>query len=118
MDAPKDLLRFSEVGLLFLNHGQWRGQQIIPDSWIKESTASYSQTDRLKRGYGYLWWTLDSGQWGPNAIIASGTGGQIIAVIPSRQLVAVENVDPAQNPQGVRTPRFLDLVSKIATATP
>jgi CubicO group peptidase (beta-lactamase class C family) len=113
--SARDAARF---GLLFLNRGQWRGRQIIPDSWIKESTANYSQTDRLERGYGYLWWTLDPGQWGANAIIAAGTGGQIITVIPSKQLVAVENVDPGQNPQGVRTLWFIDLVSKIAIAAP
>jgi CubicO group peptidase (beta-lactamase class C family) len=113
--SARDAARF---GLLFLNGGQWRGKQIIPAAWVRESTTAYSQTDRRGRGYGYLWWTLPSEEWGPNAIIASGDGGEIIAVIPSKRLVAVENVDPRQNPEGVRTPQFLNLVSKIAIAAP
>jgi CubicO group peptidase (beta-lactamase class C family) len=113
--SARDAARF---GLLFLNGGQWRGREIISTAWIRESTATYSQTDRLGRGYGYLWWTLQSEEWGADAILASGDGGQLIAVIPSKRLVAVENVDPAQNAQGVRTPSFLDLIRKIASAAP
>ncbi|HEY6256516.1 MAG TPA: serine hydrolase, partial [Xanthobacteraceae bacterium] len=93
--SARDAARF---GLLFLNGGQWRGRQIIPAAWIKESTTTYSpQTDRSDRGYGYLWWTLQSAEWGADAIMASGDGGQKIAVIPSRRLVVVENVDPREN---------------------
>ena len=114
--SARDAARF---GLLFLNGGQWQGRQIIPAAWIRESTKTYSpQTDRSARGYGYLWWTLQSEEWGANAFIASGDGGQIIAVVPSKRLVAVENVDTAQNPVGVGTTSFLGLIGKIAAATP
>jgi CubicO group peptidase (beta-lactamase class C family) len=36
--SARDAARF---GLLFLNGGQWREQQVIPAAWIKESTATY-----------------------------------------------------------------------------
>ena len=29
-------------GLMFLRQGEWRGQQIVPRQWIRESITSYS----------------------------------------------------------------------------
>jgi CubicO group peptidase (beta-lactamase class C family) len=114
--SARDAARF---GLLFLDRGEWRGQQIIPAAWIKESTTTYSaETDLAERGYGYLWWTMQPDKWGPDAILASGNGGQKIAVIPSKRLVAVENVDQGENPTGVRTPPFFELIRKVAGAAP
>ncbi|HEY6257779.1 MAG TPA: amide hydrolase, partial [Xanthobacteraceae bacterium] len=65
---------------------------------------------------GYLWWTLQSAEWGADAIMASGDGGQKIAVIPSRRLVVVENVDPRENLKGVQTPAFFELIRKVVAA--
>jgi CubicO group peptidase (beta-lactamase class C family) len=114
--SARDAARF---GLLFLNGGQWRGQQIIPAAWIKESGTAFSEvTDRSERGYGYLWWTLAPDPWGADAIVASGDGGQKIAVIPARRLVVVENVDQRENPKGVPTRPFFDLIRKVVPAAP
>jgi CubicO group peptidase (beta-lactamase class C family) len=84
---------------------------------MKESTTAYSQTDRNAR-YGYLWWVRSSGEAGPGAFMALGYSGQVIAVMPSRRLIAVENVDLRQNPQGIRIKSFLDLVRKIGATAP
>jgi CubicO group peptidase (beta-lactamase class C family) len=110
--SARDLARF---GLLFLNGGRWNAAQVIPAAWVRESTTAYSQTDRAAR-YGYLWWVLSSEEWGPGAFMAPGYGGQVVAVVPSKRLVAVETVDLRQNAQGARTRSFLDLVRKIAAA--
>jgi len=110
--SARDLARF---GLLFLNKGRWNGAEIIPSRWVAESTRAYSETDRKDRGYGYLWWVLDPSAWGEGAILASGYGGQHIAVLPEKQLVVVEVVELNRNSNGVRTRDFLDLVGKIAT---
>jgi CubicO group peptidase (beta-lactamase class C family) len=113
--SARDAARF---GQLFLNGGRWGNQQIIPLSWIKESTTPHSRAKRIRQGYGYMWWTLPADTWGQDAIYASGYGGQIIAVIPSRQLVVVQTVDLGQNPEGVRTSAFLDLLKEIVSASP
>lgn len=110
--SARDLARF---GLLFLNEGRWNAAQVVPAGWVKESTAAHSQTDRRAR-YGYLWWVLPSDEWGAGAFMAPGYGGQTIAVIPSKHLVAVETVDLRQNTKGIKTRLFLDLVRKIAAA--
>ena len=49
--TARDLARF---GYLMLRGGNWNGTQIIPSSWVEESTRSYSDVDGA--GYGYLWW--------------------------------------------------------------
>ncbi len=113
--SARDAARF---GLLFLNGGRWGGTQVVPGSWVKESTTPYSFAKRIRQGYGYMWWTLPADTWGPNAFYASGYGGQIIAVIPSKRLVAVQTVDPKHNPKGVRTSAFLDVLKEITAASP
>ena len=65
-----------------------------------------------------MWWTLPEDMWGPHAFYASGYGGQIIAVVPSRRLVVVQTVDLSQNPKGIRTSAFIDLLKEIARASP
>ena len=109
--TARDAARF---GLLFLNGGKWRGQQIVPAAWIAESTAALSQTDHHGRGYGYLWWTLPPDEWGPGAFLASGNGGQLIAVVPARQLVAVQTVEIGGQGKGIGTGIFLNFVRKNA----
>ena len=113
--SARDAARF---GQLFLNDGKWGTRQIIPASWIRESTTAYSWAKRIRQGYGYMWWTLPEDTWGPHAFYASGYGGQIIAVVPSKRLVVVQTVDLNQNPNGVSTSAFIDLLKEIVFASP
>lgn len=113
--SARDAARF---GQLFLNNGKWGTKQVIPTSWVRESTTAYSFAKRIRQGYGYMWWTLPDKTWGPNAFYASGYGGQIIAVVPSKRLVVVQTVDLNQNPKGVRTSAFIDMMKDIAAASP
>jgi len=86
--SARDLARF---GLLFLNEGKWKGTQIIPSEWVRESTKSYSKT--RFGGYGYMWWTV-SGQLGElGAYAALGYGGHAIYVVPAARLVFVHRAD-------------------------
>lgn len=113
--SARDAARF---GQLFLNGGVWGNKQVIPASWIRESTTAYSWAKRIRQGYGYMWWTLPEDIWGRNAFYASGYGGQIIAVVPSKRLVVVQTVDLNQNSKGIRTSAFIDLLKEIALASP
>lgn len=113
--TARDLARF---GQLMLDKGRWGGQEIVPAGWIKEATTAYSATDHGSLGYGYLWWTLNPDVFGPGAALASGYGGQQVAVIPAKRMVVVEVVDRAQNPKGVRTSHFVDLLKQIVSASP
>ncbi|SKC54495.1 serine hydrolase domain-containing protein [Maledivibacter halophilus] len=74
--TPRDMVRF---GLLYLNYGFWNNQEIIPKSWIEESTASN------KNNYGYLWWLFKENT--VFAYAAMGDGGNTICCIPSKNMV-------------------------------
>lgn len=94
--SAKDMARF---GLLYLRQGRWKGEQIIPETWVKKSTMSHSDIDG-DRGYGYLWWIigpqLDQGRWHQLGMYEA-LGEQRISVIPGANLVVVFSVDTYQN---------------------
>jgi CubicO group peptidase (beta-lactamase class C family) len=84
---PRDMLKF---GLLYLNKGKWKGEQIVSANWIEESTTPKIKP-RPSLGYGYFWWTRDF-DWNGKKVssyFAWGYGGQYIFVIPEVQLVIV-----------------------------
>jgi len=113
--SARDAARF---GQLFLNGGRWADRQIVPASWIRESTNDYSLIRHGEQGYGYMWWLLPSDVWGPNAAYAAGSGGQYIAFVPSKRLVVVQTVDLDQNPEGIRTSSFIDFLKQVVAAAP
>ena len=85
---------FARLGLLFLQDGIWNGQQILPPDWV---VYSRGPSRALKDGsYGaHLWLRLpESADLGvppmpEDAYYFLGYQEQIIAVVPSRDLVIV-----------------------------
>ena len=80
----------AKLGQLFLQEGQWNGEQIISKEWVQESTSDHMPNDvqfvysvRPTGNYGYLWWTYDG------FYIASGLHGQRIIVSPENDYVLV-----------------------------
>lgn len=83
--TPRDMAKF---GFLYLHKGNWNGTQLIPSSWVVESTTSSEDVDFDRghgTGYGYKWWIY---KWA-NAYTARGSFEQYIAVIPDFNLVVV-----------------------------
>lgn len=93
--SARDLARF---GLLYARGGMWRGNGIVPASWVRESTTGYSLT-LANSGYGYLWWTgfpdrrVAIMDLPPGGFWADGAHGQFIFVDPANDLVAVHQTD-------------------------
>ena len=96
--TARDMARF---GLLYLNHGRWKKQQVIPEAWIEKSThaAEMVQVGNTSvGGYEYLWWVehggvhLSEGTL-PGMYSAQGAGGHLILVIPSLNTVIVNQFD-------------------------
>jgi CubicO group peptidase (beta-lactamase class C family) len=97
---PRD---WAKIGQLVLNHGVWEGKQIVPASWVVQSTAEQIKTEsplsveQIKaegpRSYGYQWWlgrSLDQDrtiQW----IAAMGFNSQKTIIIPALDMVVVFN---------------------------
>ena len=85
--SAEDHARF---GLLFLNNGNWNGQQLIDPQWIKEATTPSSPNPN----YGYMWWLNKKGDrhWegiSENVFYAAGFGGNFIVVDQEKGLVIV-----------------------------
>jgi CubicO group peptidase (beta-lactamase class C family) len=116
--SARDLARF---GLLFLNGGRWKDKQIIPASWVKESTAAHTASADLRGGYGYLWWRASESEgrgllMGADSYFALGYGGQMLAVVPSRDLIIVKLVDHIAYPVDARRAATAELLRSIMSA--
>ena len=86
----------AKLGYLYLHRGRWRGKQILPAAWVAISTANHIhlQTPPFV-GYGYFWWRLRVAH--QDAYAAIGAGGQVLLVVPDRDLVAVVANHGSQN---------------------
>jgi CubicO group peptidase (beta-lactamase class C family) len=88
--SARDLAR---LGQLYLQQGEWQGVQVIPGTWVEESTRSYSSTGKTGTygGYGYMWWvaTESLGDIKVGSYAASGWGGHTLEVLPHLNTVIV-----------------------------
>ena len=79
---PRELLAF---GQLYLDDGRWRGKEVVPAAWVRQSTRAHVRVDR-GIAYGYDWWiTADPAP----GFAALGYGGQALFVFPRLDLVVV-----------------------------
>lgn len=94
--TARDMARF---GYLLLRQGRWRGRQVIPTGWVKESTTSYSDTGRWGSGYGYLWWVAVNGDLFPGVKLPEGSYtaighlGKYVVAVPELDLVVAHAVE-------------------------
>ena len=87
---------YAKLGRLYLNKGNWEGQQIVPLTWFEASTRSseeHLQSESQNSGhpgigYGYQWWLLDGNE---DEIIAIGVFNQHIYINLSANTVIVKN---------------------------
>ena len=73
---------FAKFGRLYLRHGDWDGKQIIPESWVVESTTV--EPDSKWTNYKYLWWIPRTGK---GRFMAVGNLGQFIYVAPDKDCI-------------------------------
>jgi len=120
---PEDMAKF---GQLYLQQGQWDGEQIVPADWVEESVTPHAYPKNyvevldangekdpelttmnwrianivrsFSGGYGYQWWLDKDGSYS-----AVGVGGQYIMVVPEENVVVV--VTNASSGLGVYFPR-------------
>jgi CubicO group peptidase (beta-lactamase class C family) len=99
---PRDLLK---VGQTYLDGGQWHGQRIVDEAWVKESTSpkfhispvttglteeqfgeGYSESDDA---YAWHLGRVRSGEKSFPSYAATGNGGQVLLVVPDLDLTVV-----------------------------
>ena len=85
--SAEDMARF---GLLFLNNGKWKNEQLISEKWIKKATTPSTPN----ANYGYMWWLNQKGDrhWeglSENIYYAAGFGGNFIVIDKEHDLVVV-----------------------------
>ncbi|ESQ88612.1 hypothetical protein ABAC460_15075 [Asticcacaulis sp. AC460] len=76
---------YGRLGQMMLNEGVANGTRILPQDWVKQSTAP-AGPETPEGGYGYQWWTVANS----NAYYAVGLQGQFIYVDPDTRTVVVK----------------------------
>jgi len=98
--TARDMAKF---GLLYLNDGEYEGNQVLSPDWVRDSLQRYSEVCWggwlscgygyfRDLGYGYQWWSGRAGDRYFN--YASGHGGQYIVLLDELDMVIVATSDP------------------------
>ena len=92
--SPHD---YAKLGLLLLQDGYWKGQQVLPTGWVDYSKKPTPTA--LNREYGAHFWLNSAprnNSWRPpwpdapsDAYFMSGYQGQFLIMIPSEELVVL-----------------------------
>ncbi len=83
--TPRDMAR---LGYLYLQNGQWNGDQVISENWIKQTFSPIVDLTTYD-AYSYLWWLSPA----LGVTYASGLNGQRIYVFPDYNMVVVMTAD-------------------------
>ncbi len=113
----------ARLGYLYLHHGRWKDEQVVPADWVAAATTP---SQPYNRGYGYLWWLNGQGptisstgsqsttelyDYAPSDLFAArGFGGQFIDVIPSLDMVVVRF---GQDPTAMTSTNPADIAASL-----
>jgi CubicO group peptidase (beta-lactamase class C family) len=97
--TSREAARFGE---LYRNEGQWMGQQVVPMSWISESTAARCPTPWGGQ-YAYHFWVPDL----PGFFSTLGAFGQVVYVSRERELVVVFTANMPSEPADTNLRRLI-----------
>jgi CubicO group peptidase (beta-lactamase class C family) len=99
--TARDMAKF---GLLYLNDGEYKGNQIISADWVRGSLQRYSENIKVGGwktsrygyfrdiGHGYQWHSARVGEHHFN--YAAGHGGNYIVLLHELDMIIVTTADP------------------------
>lgn len=93
--APEDL---AKLGMLYLQKGQWKGEQILTEEWVETASSELIRTGTSQHGwsegYGYQIWRNNA-----DSFRSDGAFGQLCMVFPKEDMViavTAEEADPSR----------------------
>jgi CubicO group peptidase (beta-lactamase class C family) len=101
--TARDMAKF---GLLYLNDGEYEGNQVLSADWVRDSLQRHSEDFKYVSGgrkkgsyfgdlgYGYQWWSARAGDHHFN--YASGHGGNYIVLLHELDMIVVTTADPQE----------------------
>ncbi|WP_236634712.1 serine hydrolase domain-containing protein [Alteribacter lacisalsi] len=118
--SARDMAR---IGQLYLQKGEWNGEQIISSDWIERSTSVQAPVPGNSiYDYGYMWWVAVEEPWKSLGLYSAvGRYGQSIDIVPEKDLVFVHRVNSNRLtfrflPRGVTQSQRLHLLELILEA--
>lgn len=101
----------AKLGLLYLNNGTWKNQEIIPSDWIKQTRTIHQATHSSRMpSYGYLNWIRP----GPphDVFLSWGWGGQLIYRVPDKDIIVVTTAEWKKHDVSDQTDAIFRLISE------
>lgn len=91
---------YARLGQMFLQDGEWQGQQIVPKDWVRVSTTPSAKTNPGDYQYGYHWWMPRDATDGE--FLARGIYGQYIYINrPENVVIVLTSADRKFREDGV-----------------
>lgn len=112
--STRDFARFAK---LYLNKGNWNGEQILDTTYINESIqlANLKDTDgKPNDKYGYQWWIMK--HKGHDIFYCRGIRGQYIFAVPDSNLIVVRTGHKRAAKSGDELPDDIFVYLDIALA--
>jgi CubicO group peptidase (beta-lactamase class C family) len=83
----------AKLGQLYLQHGEWQGQQLVPSNWVAMATSFQVSNKHNSnpgkdwhQGYGFMFWRCQH-----NCFRGDGACGQFCIVMPEQDAVVAMN---------------------------
>ena len=108
--SSDDLIKF---GMLFLNNGVYKDQQIISTKWIQQIKNRNDQNGSAWWGYKNGWWRdtfITNSYLDDNDFFAAGYNGQYVYLDPENNTLIIRL---GENKSGVKWSRSLGKLSKV-----
>ncbi|MEC7291698.1 MAG: hypothetical protein VXW22_16580, partial [Pseudomonadota bacterium] len=82
--------QMAKLGQLYLQNGNWGGEQILPPDWVDYVTTPAPAQPDGDIGYAGAFWLMNNVDGVPSDTYAGfGNRGQYMVIVPSRELVIV-----------------------------
>lgn len=79
---PRDMLK---IGITYLDNGKWKGEQVIPETWIEKCLTVQQNTSSGR--YSHFFWIRQLNEI--TYLSADGDGGNYINIFPDQNMVVV-----------------------------